>query len=72
MSQREPDWKKLEEIADEMDRLIARGEWTRAAFERLTAEGEKASPDCPQYFTFLLRHADQSWFSHSSTALKSA
>lgn len=54
MSADEPDWKKLRELGEEIDRLIDAGKWTKVAYKRVLAEAEEAAKGHPEFIEFVV------------------
>ena len=55
------DWKRLQALGDEAQALIDAGTWTKAEFDRLYAEGEKAANGHPEFLEFLINEALPDW-----------
>jgi len=56
-----PDWTKLKAIGAELETLKERGEWDRAAFDRLIGEAKEAVHGHEQFLEFVVNEAEQDW-----------
>lgn len=57
----EPDFDHLAELAAEIASLKAKGAWTRAEFDRIWAEGEKAAAGHGELLEFIANEGDEDW-----------
>ena len=51
---KEPDWDRLRELAEEIEKLIAEGKWTKREYQRVLAEAEKAAHGNPEFIEFVV------------------
>ncbi len=64
MKTKRPTEKALDQIhslSQEMERLIANGDWTQAEFNRLRHEAHAIVPDFADVHSFLIRAAHPDW-----------
>ena len=58
-----PDFARLKQLSAEVNELVARGAYDRAAFDRiLAATDDAAGEDGGEFTEFLYEHAEPDWY----------
>lgn len=57
----DPNWDRLQELADEIAALKGSGDWDRKAFDRVLAEGEKAAKGHEELLEFIAIAGEEDW-----------